>query len=230
MNKCFILMSVACMFSLDAKAGWYTGVNLGANSVAVSKELAYPLEENEPTKATYHSTYTNFHGQLLAGYDLFLTQKISTALEGNIEVFTGKAQYRVNNWFLSDGANGEEQLQSGFSAFLLPNYHHNSSASFFIGPGISSSKLVTKSGGTGGNMGVTGNFSKWLTGAGFKAGVATPLTKNTDVVFTYQFMQYNSVLWSSVEPFSEDSLSGRYQPYVNTVMIGFRLHSPEFVK
>ena len=230
MNKCSILMIAVCLFPFESNAHWYAGINLGVNAVNVKKDLVYPLEDPSPTSSSFNSTYTNFHGQLLAGYDFFLSNKLSAAIEGNADVFTGKAQHNINNWFLTNSAYAQEQLEYGAAIFLLPSYQINQATRLFIGPGVASSRFVISSGSTAGNVGVSGSFNQWLTGGAVKAGVATKLTNNTELLLSYQFTQYNSVTWMGIEPLSDESLSGHYQPNANTFMIGIRANVPEFIK
>ena len=97
----------------------------------------------------------------------------------------------------------------------------------FFGPGIASSRFVINSGETAGNVGVTGSQSQWLTGGAVKIGVATRISDNTEFLLSYQYTQYNSITWMGVEPLSEESLSGRYKPNVNTFMIGIRASVPD---
>ncbi|USQ15329.1 outer membrane beta-barrel protein (plasmid) [Legionella lytica] len=222
MNNKYSLIIIASMLSFHAEAGVYTGIDLGINTVKVQKELTYPLEEETPTTAHFNNAYTNFHGQLLAGFEVWLKPRFSVALEADAELFTGASRYKINNWFFTQNVATKEQLQYGFSFFLLPAYQINESVRLFVGPGISPSYFVVKSEETAGNVGVSGSFNQWLTGGGLKAGAITRLNNNLDLVLTYQFMQYNSVKRTSIEPVSEDSLRGNYKPNVNSVLIGLR--------
>lgn len=230
MNKYSILMIAACLLPFDSNAYWYTGINLGVNVVDVKKDLTYPLDEPSPTSSSFNSTYTNFHGQLLAGYDFFLSNKINAAIEANADVFTGKAQHYINNWFLTEGAYAQERLEYGVAVFLLPSYQLNQTTRLFIGPGVASSRFVIRSGNTAGNVGVTGSFNQWLTGGAVKAGAVTKLSDTTELLLSYQYTQYSSVTRTGMETLSEESLSGRYKPNVNTFMVGIRASIPEFKK
>jgi opacity protein-like surface antigen len=230
MNKCSILMIAFCLLPFDSNAHWYTGINLGVNAVDVKKDLVYPLNDPSPTSSSFNSTYTGFHGQLLAGYDFFLSNKLNAAIEGNADLFTGKAQQNITNWFLTNSAYAQERLEYGVAVFLLPSYQLNQTARIFIGPGVASSRFAVRSGVTAGNVGVTGSFNQWLTGGAVKAGLATKLSDNTELLLSYQYTQYNNVTWMGMETLSEESLSGRYKPSVNTFIIGVRAHVPEFTK
>ena len=106
----------------------------------------------------------------------------------------------------------------------------NQTTRIFIGPGVASSRFVVDSGGSAGNVGVTGSFSKWLVGGAVKAGVTTQLSEHTELQLSYQFTQYNRFGVMNVEPLSGESLSGRYRPSVNTVLLGIRANIPEFGK
>ena len=222
MNNKYSLIIIASMLSFHAETAVYTGIDLGINAVKIQKELTYPLEEETPTTAHFNNAYTNFHGQLLAGFEVWLKPRFSVALEADAELFTGASRYKINNWFFTQNVATKEQLQYGFSFFLLPAYQINQSVRLFVGPGISPSYFVVKSEETAGNVGVSGSFNQWLTGGGLKAGAITRLNNNLDLVLTYQFMQYNSVKRTSIEPVSEDSLRGNYKPNVNSVLIGLR--------
>ncbi|WP_131794242.1 outer membrane beta-barrel protein [Fluoribacter gormanii] len=227
MNKQSISTVIACILSCNAYTGVYSGLNLGVNTVTVHKNLSYPLEESTPTSSSFNNAYTNFHGQIIAGYELPWSAKFSTALELDADLFTGKSRYKIDEWFFNEDVDAEEQLEYGFSFFLLPTYQYNESARFFVGPGISGSRFAVNMNNTAGNVGVSANFKKWLIGGGLKAGAITKLTNNLDLLLTYQFTQYNSTERTQIEPLSDETLQGRYRPNVNTVLIGLRVHMPE---
>ncbi|MCP0914735.1 MULTISPECIES: outer membrane protein [Legionella] len=217
----FILFAASSLLPLSAlHAGWYAGVNLGANFVKIEKDLIYPLSGATPTTASFRSAYNNFHGQLLAGYDVHIKDKYSLALEGNVDWFTGNSKFIIDNWFLTTDARAEEKLKTGWGLFLLPQYHYQDNIRFFIGPGISQAKFAVNSGSTAGNVGVTGDFNKWLTGWGLKTGTGIHIHPKTELVLTYQYTNYNTAQWANMEPLSAESLSARYKPIVNTVMVG----------
>ncbi|HFL7568038.1 TPA: porin family protein, partial [Legionella pneumophila] len=84
---------------------------------------------------------------------------------------------------------------------------------------------------TAGNVGVRDSLNEWLTGISIKAGSITKLTRNVDLLLTYQFTQYNNIAGVQMEPLSEDTLRGSYKPNVNTALIGFKVHpSDEITK
>ncbi|WED44056.1 outer membrane protein [Legionella cardiaca] len=230
MNKYSMLIIGLGLLPLTANANWYGAINLGVNAVNIEKDLAYPLGDPFLTSENFHSGYTNFHGQLAAGYDFLFTDKFGLNLEGNADLFTGKAEHTIHNWFFLDSVQTEEKLDYGFSLFALPEYHYHENVRFFVGPGVSRSRFKISSENTAGNAGVTGNFREWLTGWGLKAGVANQLTPNTEILFTYQFTQYDDATWTNVEPLSGASLSGRYKPEANLFMVGLRVSMPEFQK
>ena len=222
MKKYTIFVAGICLLSAEmVNAGWYAGANLGLNAVTINKSLLYPVNSSSPTTASYKSAYTNFHGQLLGGYDLALTNALGLALELNADLFTGKAQYVINNWFLDASATAQEKLKYGFGAFVLPEYRYHN-LRFFAGPGISTGKFSINYGNTGGNIGVSQNASRQLMAWGIKVGVGSYLSATTEALITYQFNQYESTSWSAVEPLSQDTLSGRYKPAVNLFMVGLR--------
>ncbi|HAT1825514.1 outer membrane beta-barrel protein [Legionella pneumophila] len=231
MNRYSIFFLVFCTLSLESHANLYSGINLGINAVKINKDLVYPLEDPVPTTSSFNSAYTDFHGQLIAGYDFSLTSKISAAVEANIDLFTGKAKHRITEWYFNEDVYAEEQLKVGYSLFLLPTYHLNDMVQFFVGPGVSSSRFNIAYSNTAGNVGVSDSLNEWLTGISIKAGSITKLTRNIDLLLTYQFTQYNSVTGVQMEPLSEDTLRGSYKPNVNTVLIGFKVHpSDEITK
>ena len=224
MNKHSISTIISCILSCNAYTGVYSGLNLGINSVTVQKSLSYPLEEVTPTSSSFNNAYTNFHGQLIAGYELLLSPRFSIALEGDADLFTGKSRYKINEWFFNEDVDAEEKLEYGFSFFFLPTYQYNESARFFVGPGISGSRFTVNMDNTAGNVGVSENFKKWLLGGGLKAGAVTKLNNHLDLLLTYQFTQYSSTERTQIEPLSDETLQGRYKPYVNTVLIGLRVN------
>lgn len=227
MNKHALAVIMASIASFNAYSGIYSGLNLGINSVTVHKELFYPLEEEIPTSSSFNNAYTNFHGQLLVGYDFPLNDRFSAALEGNADLFTGKSSYKINQWFFDEDVRAEERLDYGFSLFLLPSYQLNEAVRFFAGPGITRSNFVIETKNTAGNVGVSANFRRWLTGSGLKAGTVSKLTPNLALLLTYQFTQYERIARTQIEPLSEETLHGRYKPHVNTVLVGLKVTLPE---
>ena len=226
MKKQYLLI-LASIASFTVQAGTYAGLNLGVNTVTIHKDLIYPLDESVPTSSTFNNAYTNFHAQILAGYERPLNQHFSAALEANTDLFTGRSKYTINNWFFNETALAKEQLQYGFSLFFLPIYHYNESVNFFVGPGISESYFAVNTNTTAGNIGVSAHFNHWLTGGGFKVGSLTKINNNLELLLTYQFTQYSSLTRTEVEPLSGDSLQGQYKPNVNTVLMGLRATIPE---
>lgn len=224
MNKKSLLMLVACLLSCELHAAWYSGINLGVNSVTVKKELTYPLEEQSPSLATFRSGYTSFYGQLLGGYERGFSENISAAVELNIDFLTGKARHTINGWYFTENVYAEEQLEYGFALFLLPAYKYNDMLRFFAGPGISRNRFAIGVNNTAGNIGISANIDQWITGGGLKAGTITKLTPNLDLLLTYQFMQYSSASWTHIEPLSEETLSGRYKPNTSTFLVGLRFN------
>lgn len=226
MNKYFLMIG-ACLLSYDVSASWYGGAKLGINSVNIKKNLLYPLANPPVTSANFRNGYSGFHGQLFAGYDIDLTSQLGVAVEGNADLFTGRARYTINNWSFAANVNLQEKLENGFAIFLLPAYQINPYVRLFLGPGISTNRFITDPGNTGGNVGVSGDFRKWLTGGALKAAAATSLTDKLDLLLTYQYGQYESVSWSSIEPVSGELLRGRYKPHAHAVMVGIRFNIPE---
>nr|HAT8714648.1 outer membrane beta-barrel protein [Legionella jordanis] len=227
MNKYFSLLMGLGLLPLNANASWYGVINLGGNAVDVEKQLIYPLEDPFASTANFDSGYSNFHGQLAAGYEFLFAEQYGFSIEGNADLFTGKAKHNIDNWFFSEFAQAEEQLKYGFSLFALPEYRYNTAVRLFAGPGVSTSKFEVGYDNTAGNLGVSGNFDKWLTGWSVKAGIANQITDYAELMFTYQFTQYESVTWTTVEPLSGSLLRGRYRPDANLFMVGIRFHLPE---
>lgn len=227
MNRYSMLIVSLGLLPFNVNASWYGAVNLGVNAVTVGKNLSYPLGDPLPTSQRFRSGYTNFHGQLAAGYRFLLANHIGLNLEGNADLFTGKAKHSINNWFFFESVQTEEKLKYGFSLFALPEYCYSEQVRFFAGPGVSRSKFAIASENTAGNVGVTGGFNEWLTGWSLKAGVANQLTANTEILFSYQYTRYNNASWSNIEPLSGESLRGRYKPEANLFMLGIKMKVPE---
>ncbi len=57
---------------------------------------------------------------------------------------------------------------------------------FFVAPGVSSSRFNIAFSNTAGNVGVRDSLNEWLTGISIKAGSITKLTRNVDLLLTYQ--------------------------------------------
>ncbi len=77
---------------------------------------------------------------------------------------------------------------------------------------MSTSSFIIKAKNTAGNVGVSENYTQWLTGGGLKIGAATQVTSSIDVLLTYQFTQYESMSRTHVEPLSEEFLHGSTVP------------------
>lgn len=215
------LIAVSSLSATFVHAAPYAGINLGGNFTTIHNHLTYPLESSSPTTANFQNSYNNFHGQVFAGYNFPLKCKFSMAIEANGDYNAGSTNYKINNWFLTSNAQIREKLNYGYGIFLLPKYQYANKINFFIGPGFAQEKFQVESGAaTGGDIGVTGSYSKWLSGWGLKSGVEINLTCHANFLLTYQYMSFNSVSWSNVEPLSGESLSARYRPTVNSVMIG----------
>lgn len=233
MNKFTAVTLLMGMMSSLSHADIYTGINLGINAITVDKHLTYPLDDSSPSTAHFNSSYTNFHAQILAGYELSIRPQWSTSLEFNADFFTGNAQHKVDHWYFEEGIDAQEKLDYGFSLFLLPAYHYTDRVTFFAGPGVSTSSFIIKAKNTAGNVGVSENYTQWLTGGGLKIGAATQVTPSIDVLLTYQFTQYESMSRTHIEPLSEEFLHGSYRPYANLMLLGIKWHpavSPVYVK
>ncbi|MGQ3888551.1 outer membrane beta-barrel protein [Legionella sp. CNM-1927-20] len=227
MNKKIIFTLSAISLSFTAQANWYAGVNLGINDVNLEKNLTYPLDEPQPTSSNFYNTYTNFHGQLTAGYEFILLNQIGIALEGNADFYAGKSNYTINNWFFSEDVRATEKLRYGFGLFILPEYQINPFMRLFVGPGIETSEFAINFNNTAGNVGVSKKDKQWLTGWALKVGTEGHICKNTDLVLTYQFTQYENLTLNQIEPLSGDYLRGRYKPNVNLFMIGLKFNLPD---
>jgi opacity protein-like surface antigen len=222
------LLTSLCLLPFCANANWYGGVNLGINSVSTEKSLAYPLEGAQVTSSHFHNSWNGFHAQILGGYDFLIGDKAGVALELDGDFFNGKSRYTINNFFFSEGANAEEKFKQGVGLFVLPEYRFHDNVRFFAGPGVSFGRFITRYNNTAGNIGVSRNANKTLTGYGLKAYVATRVTASTDFLVAWQYTQYDSLKYSAVEPLSGSSLSGRYKPNVNLFMVGLRMQIPDY--
>ncbi|STX51046.1 Uncharacterised protein [Legionella busanensis] len=227
MNKKIIFTLSALSLTFTAHANWYAGINLGINDVNIEKNLTYPIDEAQPTSSHFDNTYTNFHGQLTAGYEFLFPNLMGIALEGNADIFTGKSKYTVNDWFFTADVRAKEKLEYGFGLFILPEYQFNPFMRVFAGPGIETAQFNINFNNTAGDVGVSGKAKEWLTGWAVKVGTAGRIWDNTDLVFTYQFTQYESLTQTRMEPLSGDFLRGRYKPYVNLFMIGLKFNLPD---
>lgn len=222
MNNNFFTLATLCLLSIQSYAEGYAGINLGINTLSTKKELSYPLYNTSLSTAHHQENNTNFHGQFTLGYTFFSRNKFALSLEGNGDLFTGKTQTSIQNWFFSENLIAEEQLKYGGGLFLLPSYTINKQTQFFIGPGLVGSKFKVSSKNTAGNLGVSGSFEKGLVGAGFKAGINTTLMQTLDLNISYQYSAYQHVTWINKEPLTQEFLKADYQPLVNTVLIGLR--------
>lgn len=225
MKKGFKL--VACFYGLlstGAYANWYADLNLGANLINTSKQLSYPLEEPNITQAQLTSANNDFHAQLALGRAVWSNESWHIALEGDLDFFTGYSNYSVVNWFLGVPAVAREQLDYSFGILILPTYQLNEQVQLFFGPELSSShfKINTAFAPTAGNFGVSRETGSWLSGWGFKTGTSITISRNLDLLLTYQYTAYNSLTSTAIEPLSGSILAARYQPNVNLVMVGLK--------
>lgn len=223
MNKCSILFAIAILSWNTAIAGnLYGGLNLGINSVKIDKSLVYPIGNPPLTSFNYNPGYNNFHGQLFIGDDFTLTEHVNLALQGDADLFTGSTQNTINNWFLTTNARVKEKLKYGFGVFLLPEYQFDERFRVFVGPGFVSSKFSTSSGVTAGNLGVTGDVNRWLSGWAVKLGTANKIAPHWDFLLTYQYDQYSSFTRTSIEPLTGQALQATYKPRANLFSVGVR--------
>lgn len=207
----------------------YGGVNLGLNMVDVEKKLNYPISTSSfPSRAEFTPGYNSFHGQLFAGYAMALKHKLSLAVEGDLDLYTGSSEYKVSNWFLTTAAQANEQMRYTLGLYLIPYYQLNEHVKLFIGPGISwgSFKVSYNPASTAGNLGVTASNIDALTGFALKMGTAFPIKANLDALLTYTYMTYSSMSVSATEPLSLQGLTGQYSPSTNLVMVGLAYHMP----
>lgn len=224
MNK-YILMILLLANGSLAHAAPYVGVNVGESFTSIKSRLTYPVPDTNPAVASTEMSYTSFHIQALAGYDFHTASKWDIAIEGDIDYTNDSAHNKVKSWFIDSNAEVETKLNYGYSLFLLPKYRYAENIRFFMGPGFSQEKFFVRSSATtGGNLGVTGRNNKWLTGFGLKAGADVVLTPNMNLVLTYEYMNFDDVKWSRVEPLSGQVLSAKYSPIMNAVMVGVTWH------
>ncbi len=225
MKKFTLSAVVFSIFSFSSSyAGVYGALNLGANFVSTSKHLTYPLDTTPFSHYDYTSAYNNFHGQLALGYDIPVQSRFKVAVEGDVELFEGKSNATITNWFSTNSANATEYFNYGWNVFILPEYQLNNFTQLFIGPGVAFSQyhFGSNHAPTGGNLGFTGQNTSWLTGWGFKAGTSLMLQQNIDLLLTYQFMSYPSVTKTAVEPLSASPVRSKYQPTANIAMLGIK--------
>ena len=224
--KTIITVFLTLLYSTSSFcAHWYGNVNLGTNAVSTYKTLTYPLGNNALTQAKFASSYQNFHAQFSVGRIFFNHSRWSSALEADVDIFTGRATYQIKNWFLANPAYGQEHFNTGLGVFILPAYELQKGVQLFLGLGVSVTPFSMSSDGyTGGNIGTTGNQTRWLTGGGFKAGSALTWSPKYTLLLTYQFTAYQTTERTVVEPFSNNLLQARYQPFVNLIMLGLQVH------
>lgn len=224
MNK-LPLSIISVLMSLSAHASFYAGLNLGAGSIEVEHQLNFPLEDEDQTYTRYTNGYTGVHGQIFLGYEHQFTSSFGGALEIGVGQYFGKSEYSIREWYFEENAYTRESLKHSVNAFVLPSFKYNDYLTLFAGPGVSSTQFTTSSLNTAANIGVSGSYDRWLTGMAGKVGANVKLTAQTDLVLSYQYNHYNSVTWSNVEPLSEESLQGRYQPDSGLALVGLRIHS-----
>jgi opacity protein-like surface antigen len=227
-----LILSVICCLSVvtSINAGWFGGANVGAVSVNIDKQITYPVGSASAKQAQYNAAYTGFRGQVIAGYDFWSDRKIGLSIEGDLNYNTGQSTYTINNFFLSNTAQAKESLGYGYALFLLPTYHLSSDAALFLGPGISRTQFQAQSGGdTGGNIGMTGNVTNWLTGFGFKAGTSLKINTKMVLLLTYEYMHFNSMNLTTTEPLTNSLVQTQYTPDSQSIMLGFKYAFGDFV-
>jgi hypothetical protein len=91
----------------------------------------------------------------------------------------------------------------------------------FLGVGFSEGRFQASTPSkTSGNLGITGNATTWLAGGSVKAGVEVPIGGGTNFVATYQYTNLQYVKWTRIEPFTGESVTGKYKPVINSVTVG----------
>jgi hypothetical protein len=222
MRKKFIFLAVGLLaghyiFASSA----YVGGTIGISSTQIDKNLTYPLYTSSLTTHQFDSNYKGFHGQIFLG-KTFTFSRMQFAIQGDFDGFTNTSKDSLSNYFLGVPALVKERLDYDFGIFLLPQINLNEQVSIFSGPGIVTGHFVTTSGYTGGTLGATGNYSAWLTGWSIKLGMVNRIKNNWDLLFTYQFNQYNGATYTSLEPLSAELLQANYRPNVSLFSLGAR--------
>jgi opacity protein-like surface antigen len=223
MNKYHGLVAACLILSNTTYATpFYSGINLGINSVKVNTSTV-PVDSASGPNFAYAPSYNGFHGQLYIGKFLFNpTPQMSLAFQGDADLFTGSAENTVTNWFSTTPASSTEKLKYGFGLFVLPHYQWAEGASFFAGPGWVLSQFTTSSGDTGGSLGTTGTSKEWLSGWSIKLGSVNRIKNNLDFLLTYQYNQYESSSNTAIEPLTGSLLAANYKPRANLFSIGLR--------
>lgn len=222
MIKKFILLSTGLLAAHCALAGSaYVGGNLGISSIQVNKNLTYPLYTASVTTHKFGSNYNAFHSQVFIGKE-FNFSRWQFAIQGDFDGFTNSAKDSLSNYFLGTPASTIERLNYGFGLFALPEMQINDQVKVFAGPGIVTGHFIDSSSYTGGISGATGHYSNWLTGWAIKVGMISKFKTNWDLLFTYQYNQYESVTRTAIEPLSAQALQANYRPNINMFSIGTR--------
>lgn len=199
----------------------YVGGTVGISSTQIDKGLVYPLYTSAITTHQFSSQYKGVHGQLFLGRR-FDFSRLPFAVQGDFDGFTNSAKDNLNNYFLGTPAAVQERLKYGFGLFLLPQMQLNEQVELFAGPGFVTGHFLTNSSYTGGTLGATGKYTNWLFGWGVKAGLANHLKNNWDLLFAYQYNQYQSVTYASLEPLSAQVLQANYSPNSSMFSLGTR--------
>lgn len=225
MNKYIYAVAVSSLMNISiAHAQWYVGANIGANAVVIDKTLNYPLHTDAPvSNANYSAGYNNMHVQFVGGKSLAYNQKFGASVEGVVDWFTGITRYTIDNYFITNGASASERLKQGYGIYFLPEYYYSKATKLFVGPGYACNKFTMETGTTSGNLGVSENFNAWVDAWSIKAGVASHINEQNEVVISYQFNQYKGVGRTHIEPLSQELLTARYRPQANLFMLGWRV-------
>ncbi len=226
----------------------YVGINAGGSVVSIDKKITYEGAQTNLTdkysgvRAQVTLGY-NFHFEnggnnfsndvdgRTTPYDGInhhnrsfyncLTDDFYGALEADGNYNSGNSTSNVSPWFLTTNATATEQQQWGFDLFALIKYRPTPSAILFLGPGFSEGRFQagTQSR-TAGNLGITGNATSWLTGWSIKGGVEVPMSDSMNLVVSYQYTNFQDISLTRIEPLTDQSVTARYHPIVNSATIG----------
>jgi opacity protein-like surface antigen len=143
------------------------------------------------------------------------------AIEVDGNYVNGIAQANESPFFLTTNSTVKEQMQYSYDIFVIPKYRYSPSILLFAGPGFSEGRFQVQTPSlTSGNMGATADATTWLAGWSIKAGIETPVTNSMNLVFTYQYTNYQSVNLRRIEPLTGETVTANYKPVVNSVTIG----------
>ena len=220
-----LIIVLISLFVAVASANFYIGLGAGITMGSINTQLTYPTDQSAPTNASYNYSLTAATPRVSLGYQHQLSKRWGIDTVVSAEFNAGLATTTVNNWFPATATaaavnvNTTTTLPLVYAADILAVYQLNSTASWFVGPGVALGQFTSTSDTTGGVTGISGSYSQNLVGGQLMAGVDLSLSDRCTLRVSDTYTLYpatSPTTW--IEPETGESFAGHYTLSTNTVM------------